>query len=264
MSSVIEMENVHHEMKIILNDFHNFCTKNDIKYMLVGGTLLGAIREKGFIPWDDDIDVVLFRDDYDKLCSLAKNFKSENGVTFNRYCNKIPKFEMKRDGKPYTWIDVYVFDYVTDKTVFQKIRKLILVFMTALTKNKETFEYSNIASKNRKKWQFFIFKMVYYIGRIFPVKFKLDLMNYIQKSLFTNEKKLLQISNDEYSLLDNYYTVDILDKTILTDFENMKLYVSDKYDYMLRMAFGDDYMTPKMPDDSEVERHVFISKIGGQ
>lgn len=52
---------------IILKQFHNYCTLNDIHYSLGYGTLLGAIRHKGFIPWDDDIDVMLTRDQYNKL-----------------------------------------------------------------------------------------------------------------------------------------------------------------------------------------------------
>ena len=262
MASIKETVEIHNEMLVILKDFHNFCVKNNINYMLIGGTLLGAVREKGFIPWDDDIDVVLLRKDYDRLCKLEASYQSENGVTFNRYCNKIPKLEMKRYNKPYTWIDVYVFDYVTDNKVLQKIRKLFLVFLTAFTKNKETFEYSAISSANKKKWQFLIFKTIYMIGKIFPAKLKLDLMDQVQKHLFIGNKQLLQISNDEYSLLDNYYRNDIFDNLILVDFEDTKFYVSDKYDYMLKIAFGDDYMTPKKPNECEIERHELIKHNG--
>ena len=258
MHNIPQMNNIHNEMLIILKDFHNFCNLNNIQYMLIGGTLLGAIRNKGFIPWDDDIDVVLFRNDYDKLCKLAANYNSANGVTFDRYCDKLPKFKMKRENKPYTWIDVYVFDYVTDNKILQKIRKLFLVFFTALSKNKDSFEYSVITSGEKSKWKFIIFKAVYIIGKIFPSKFKLNAMDYVQKHLFSGNKKLIQISNDEYSLLDNYYNANILDNLVLTDFEDTKLYVSDKYDYMLKIAFGNDYMTPKEPDIYKVSLHDFV------
>ena len=50
--------------------FHKFCQENDIKYYMLGGTMLGAIRHKGFIPWDDDIDFGVPRKDYDRMLTL--------------------------------------------------------------------------------------------------------------------------------------------------------------------------------------------------
>ena len=62
------------ELNILL-EFDTFCKEHNLKYMLAYGTLLGAIRHKGFIPWDDDIDVCMPRDDYEKLYELLKGKK---------------------------------------------------------------------------------------------------------------------------------------------------------------------------------------------
>ena len=76
----IELKNTQLEL---LDEFKSFCVKNNLRFYLFGGTLLGAVRHKGFIPWDDDIDVCMPRKDYDKFCSLYK----ENDTYFLQNTN---------------------------------------------------------------------------------------------------------------------------------------------------------------------------------
>lgn len=68
----LSLQEVHAEDLQILNDIHKFCCDNCINYSLAYGTLLGAIRHGGFIPWDDDIDIMMPRKDFEKFCMLYK------------------------------------------------------------------------------------------------------------------------------------------------------------------------------------------------
>ncbi|MBR2555220.1 MAG: LicD family protein [Lachnospiraceae bacterium] len=68
----------------MLKQFVAFCEKNGLRYYLLEGTLLGAVRHKGFIPWDDDIDVVMPRNDYNKLLELGRN-AFEEPLSLNHY-----------------------------------------------------------------------------------------------------------------------------------------------------------------------------------
>lgn len=71
--------------------FHNFCEENGLKYYMCGGTMLGAVRHGGFIPWDDDMDFVMMREEYEKMIALKD--KMDGRFTFNFHnCNKNFKY----------------------------------------------------------------------------------------------------------------------------------------------------------------------------
>ena len=67
-----ELQELHDVLLDAMVQFDVVCKENGIQYFLGGGTLLGAIRHGGFIPWDDDVDLMMTRADYDKLCSLPQ------------------------------------------------------------------------------------------------------------------------------------------------------------------------------------------------
>lgn len=79
----IEIKNIKEKQRILLflfKKFHKICEENGLVYNAFGGTMLGAIRHKGFIPWDDDIDVTMPREDYNKLIDVVKNNGGEELV----------------------------------------------------------------------------------------------------------------------------------------------------------------------------------------
>ena len=115
----------------IMKDVHNFCVKKGIKYTLQGGTLIGAIRHQGFIPWDDDLDIAMPRPDYDRFIreySSSKGYvvlsrelpESEDVlIAFCRVCdtqNSIVNDSYAPWCKRTTgvWIDVFPLDSVDD------------------------------------------------------------------------------------------------------------------------------------------------------
>lgn len=67
------------ELKLLLA-FDAFCSRHGLRYSLAGGTLLGAVRHKGFIPWDDDVDLCMARPDWDRLVSLRRELEGGDGA----------------------------------------------------------------------------------------------------------------------------------------------------------------------------------------
>lgn len=81
---------------MILKDFVEICEKNDIEYYLAYGTHIGAIRHQGFIPWDDDVDVLLFREDYEKFLKVMEENPGEKYTIFDSRYNEEYFFQFGR------------------------------------------------------------------------------------------------------------------------------------------------------------------------
>lgn len=135
------------ELKMLVA-FRDFCRELDLRYSLCGGTLLGAVRHRGFIPWDDDVDVCMPRPDYDRFLELGNAFADRCAIDLEGYCG------LDLDSSPFVkllhreiavkadvdadesrlWIDVFPVDALPDDDMennrlygnVKRIRRLIL------------------------------------------------------------------------------------------------------------------------------------------
>lgn len=128
----------------IMKTIHKICVDNDIKYYLCGGSALGAVRHQGFIPWDDDLDIVLPRNDYDELIEKLKEclpdkYWLQDYTTDENYWQPFAKvrkrgtiykeagMESIDDEKCGVWVDIFPLDYAKKQnSVGLRLRKLLV------------------------------------------------------------------------------------------------------------------------------------------
>lgn len=136
-----------------LLEFDRICKKHNIKYFLGGGTLLGAVRHKGMIPWDDDMDVMMLRPDYDKFLSVVDNEISDgmffqSNKTDKQYHSVFTKIRL--DGTKFVtrfscrfpqmhqgvFIDIFVHDHTSNNKLGQKLHVFETLFVRSMVFHK--------------------------------------------------------------------------------------------------------------------------------
>lgn len=222
----------------LLKEFHPFCIQNDIRYSLAYGSLLGAIRHNGFIPWDDDLDVFVDRDNYNRLMKSLVNSDSlyvewKNARTL--WVDRVRMKSEKHDEFEPT-IDILILDNVPEANIIRKIKLLLILILQGMLKFRLRLEKGSIAMKTCKI-------ITFYLGRLFPTIWKKKWYRKVCQIGNSKHSQLVANYNGEYSDLKRCYTSEMMDHIIEHDFEDTKAYIVEDYDMCLTTQFG-DYMTP--------------------
>ena len=247
----------------ILQEVHRICTENGIKYFLHFGTLIGAVRHNGFIPWDDDIDVGMLRPDYERFLQIVKNklgedFLVQNSANDKGFAYCFSKIMLKdtvwieqssvRTNKKYNgiYIDVFPFDKVPadeqQRTKFYEVCRLVNYFTLCKYKINEQKMTDNHALL-KKAFVAMVPKFVFYRVRNHIFKKFMGLgSDYLISGLWNKTVK--------HPLPETFYTDLMLHK-----FETSEFYIPSHYHEVLTAFFG-DYM--KLPPESERVTHGII------
>lgn len=248
----------------VLSIFARVCEENSLRYFLDGGTLLGAVRHKGFIPWDDDLDVGMPRDDYEKFCEIAKDVLPDSlfwqtYYTDSNYPNAFGKLRVRNtvfEEEIYArskirggiFIDVLPFDNYPDK-IMQQICQGIQI---------EIYKHLLLAKHKVRPWL-----GMKGMKRAFK---KLEYVMFVPFTVFVKHEKVIDYYEKclkKYNCIDTKFVKEpdlrygkvvvpnsCVKEFIKLDFETQQFLCPKDYEAFLRKLYG-DYM--KLPPEDQRE-----------
>ncbi len=268
----LSIDEIHKEEVKILKKFISFCDENNLTYYICGGTLLGAIRHKGFIPWDDDIDVMMPRKEFEKLEKLLNEKNFDKNLNFISYDNnslpypfgkvintniKIDETCSKNEYEQFLWIDIFPMDGIPEDTrECEKFYKKILRYRKLLLILYAEDNYIDNFSKTCLKR---IFKKI--IRVLFRKNYKEKIASKLDKMVktydFEDSKYVGGVAwgygPQEKMLKENIKNCEV-------DFEKMKVNTISCYETYLTNLYGDYMKLP--PVEKRITHEMKVYRIG--
>lgn len=224
------------ELLLILKIIDNICKEENLIYMIYAGTLLGAVREKGFIEWDDDADIMMPRSSYDVFEECCEKYLNSEGL-FLDYHDRVPKVAFIKN--PQIHVDIFLIDSLPQNKLKRKCKIMKLKFLQGMMKTE--VDYSRYKNSIEKLLVF----GSSLIGKFFSCSTKLDYYKKISRIGNEENSTLVFLSNALYRFMNLELDKHLLEEVIRIAFEDTSLMAPKNWDAILKLQYGNDYMTPK-------------------
>lgn len=254
-----EIKNCQLEMLDFINDI---CKKNNITYFLSYGSLLGAVRHKGMIPWDDDIDISLYREEYIKLINAINKSNHpkykildyyNSDWYFHNFSALIDISTVIKDNVKYKkhdtsiFVDIFPIDTFDDLSIIDKAYKYVALRQLCYVKREH-------ATYGDSKLKDFIRIICWYALRLLNPRYfykKIDTLVSNARNKHGKYEAAIGISKDK---MKEVFPSGTLREIIHVDFEGRSLPIPKNYDIFLSQFYG-DYMTPPSKEIQEWYSH---------
>lgn len=242
----------------LLREFDRICGELGVSYLLFAGTLLGSVRHKGFIPWDDDLDILMLREDYEKFLSeaerlidrdaffLQKEFSEHWPMFFSKLrLNGTACIEKYRPKDPLVhqgiYIDIFPCDDARESSLGKRLQFLASKVVIAKSLDRRGYE-----TKSLKK------KLFMGACRLLPMK---PFLSFAKNGKKGGELHSFFAAAHSYS--KNLYPRELLQNTVMGEFEGGKYPIPADYDILLKTLYGDYNVLPS-PEEREKKRHAIF------
>lgn len=197
----------------LLKELDFVCKENNLKYMLDAGTLLGAIRHKGFIPWDDDIDILMFREDYKKIISAFKKSSRNKDIYADYYRDKDTNsqyfIKVRHKKCPFLGADIFPLDtlgkHLTKKEQqkqTQKIYKILKKLKKEITPNIANKEAKHILDKTMQE-EILLPAKENNSDFVYGIDFAHQIKNWFLEKDIVLPLRKIQFENSEFTTVNN-------------------------------------------------------------
>lgn len=234
------LEKLHREILAIMDYVNDICKENGIKYYLVGGSLLGAIRHKGFIPWDDDLDIAMPRADLERFIKLFnKKYANDNYHMNSKYTDISYQFGFAKVFKNNT-----IFKEFEDKEwpIFLDIFVLDETDGYSEKLNSQYENYKRLEAMRNRKYNDTDISLKTFISKLIAPK---DYKDVLKRSLAKDmEKDKSYYTNffSQYGLKRQTMPKDWYGEGVEVEFEGGKYIAPAEYKKFLNQLYGPNYM----------------------
>jgi lipopolysaccharide cholinephosphotransferase len=258
-----QMQLIQLEMLIELD---GLCRENSINYSLDGGTLLGAIRHKGFIPWDDDIDIIMARSEYERFFEVCKNSLDSSRFFLQDYRTdpfyRVGYARMRRKGTVYhraghehmkyqsgVFIDIFILDNVPNSILEKKVHRFLCYCLRRLL----------WSESGKVLYPKYIGRKWYQLLSLFPKDIIFTLLSKLADYYNAKETDLVRHMTHPYPYRCRYgIKRQYIEELVEVDFEGYQFFATKFYDEYLSDLYG-DYM--KMPPIEQRTVHIHLTKF---